>query len=367
MMKMLWRRAASGAALVGLLSGLQCAPAAAATIFLKAGNFYGPGLTGTHPFNNAEIRNITFTGPLQGVVPFLNNGPALPNVSAEIMLKAAIGGTVDGMTSDGHLINENVDTGLYLDLTDPSNGATAKMMVVSEQPETFAPDAKGNLTFNVHVVADPGRADLVVPFDVTFSTGALQVPKSLRTQAGLQGGHDTAGPYAAGRVLVGRVGDFDHDGLLDGELVLAQTSPSNLVVAQGDPIAQRRPWISDIPVTPQDSIALNVGGIVQNFPLALQAALQQHDKQSFVDFGFDVTERLNAAFYDLDQIIGAKSTPHRVEERAERVRSLMRDARFRIEHGLDELTDGSQLEGEFSVEAGIRGLGQALTLFTNVN
>jgi hypothetical protein len=362
-MKTPWVRAASGALLVGILAGLDSAPAGAATIFLQAGNFYGPGITGIHPFNNAQIRNISFTGNLQGVVPFFNNGAALPNVSAEIMLKAAIGGAVDGMTSDGRLINENVDTGLYLDLRDPGTGEAAKMMVVSLQPEQFTPDARGNITFNVHVVADPGSAHLVVPLDVTFTTGALQVPKSLRTQSGLPGGHDTAGPFAAGRVLIGRAGDFDHDGFLDGELVLAQNSPLNLVVARGDPIAQRRPWISDIPVTTQDSFALNVNGIVQNFPSALREALEQQDKQSVIDFGFDITERLNAAFYDLDKIIGAKATPHHIEERAEWTRTLMRAARHRIERGLDEMSDGSTSEGTEAIELGIRGLAQALALF----
>jgi hypothetical protein len=38
-MKTPWVRATSGALLVGILAGLDSAPAGAATIFLKAGNF----------------------------------------------------------------------------------------------------------------------------------------------------------------------------------------------------------------------------------------------------------------------------------------------------------------------------------------
>jgi len=335
------------------------APAGAANIFLKAGDFYGPGITGVHPFNNAAIRNIDFTGNLQGTVPFFNNGGAAPNVSAEILLKAAIGGTVDGMTSDGRPINENVDTGLYLDLLDPVTGEAAKMMVVSPQPEQFAPDAQGNITFKVHVVADPGQANLVVPFDVIFTTGALQVPKSLRTQ----GGHDMAGPFHAGRVLIGRAGDFDHDGFLDGELVLAQNSPLDLVVAHGDPIAQRRPWISDIPVTSQESFALNVNGIVQNFPDALREARRHHDRRSIMDFGFDITLRLNAALYDLDKIIGARGIPSDIQERAELTRTLVREARRHVERGLDRLNEGDVREAVSGIEHGVSGLGEALTVF----
>ena len=299
----------------------------AATLFLKAGTFYGPGNKGVHPFNNAEVRNMIPTGPLSGVIPFFNNGIAAPNVTAEIRQ----GGIVDGKTSDGRLINENVDTGLQFVLKDRITGNVANIMVVAVGAEDFGPDAKGNLVFNTDVVADPGPGHLVTPLNVTFTTGAARVPLSLKTQKGLGGGNDHAGPFQTGHTLIGRIGDFDHDGLLDGELVLAGNSPLELFVAEGDPIAQRRPWVSDIPVTPAVSALLIVNGIVQNFPAPLTEVLQQRDTSQAVNYGFDITERLNAALYDLNSVLSAQSITRDQKRRMQTARLVIRIARFHIE------------------------------------
>src|SRR6185437_4156409 len=184
-----------------------------------------------------------------------------------------------------------------------STGEAARMMVVSIASDEFGPDAKGNLAFHAHVAADPGVASEVVPFDVIFTTGAVTIPTSLRTQMNLPGGHDTAGSLPAGTVLIGRIGDFDHDGFLDGELVLGQNSPLNLVVARVDPIAQRRPWISDLPVSTLQSATLNLNGIVQNFPGPLSAAAAAGKIQTVIEEVFDVTGRLNAALFDVTELI----------------------------------------------------------------
>jgi hypothetical protein len=343
-------------------------PAAALTLSLKAGEFFGPGITGDHAFNNAFVTNLQFTGPFQGVVPFFNNGANPPLVLAQQLF----GGPQTGFTSDGRAINKNANTGLFLDLTDPSTGESARMMVVSIAADEFGPDALGNLAFHAHVVADPGVPAEVVPFEVTFTTGAVTIPKSLRTQMGLPGGHETAGSLPSGTVIFGRIGDFDHDGFMDGELVIGQNSPLNLVVAHGDPIAQRRPWISDIPVSTVQSAVLNLNGIVQNFPRPMTAALASGQVETVLDEAFDVTGRLNAALFDVTDLIVNTATPRLVKVRAHAARLHLYEGRAFLERAVAELgdrdhddhfRDSSEHErtvGEF-IRLGFLAFGQALT------
>lgn len=308
-------------------------PAQALTLFLKAGEFFGPGITGDHAFDNAFVTNLQFTGPLQGVVPFFNNGANPPFVLAQQLF----GGPQTGFTSDGRAINKNANTGLFLDLTDPGTGESAKMMVVSIATDEFGPDALGNIAFHAHVVADPGVPSEVVPFEVTFTTGAVTIPKSLRTQMGLPGGHETAGSLPTGTVIFGRVGDFDHDGFMDGELVIGQNSPLNLVVARGDPIAQRRPWISDIPVSTIQSAVLNLNGIVMNFPKPMSTALASGQVQAVLEEAFDVSGRLNAALFDVTELILNAASPKAVEDRAHAARSRLYEGRDHLDRAIDEL------------------------------
>jgi hypothetical protein len=317
-------------------------PPATFTLFLKAGTFYGPGDKGVHQFNNAEVRSIVLTGPLNGFIPFFNNGAELPNVIAEVLQ----GATVDGYTSDGRPINENIDTGLRLILPDTGSGESANIMVVSVEQEIIQPDAKGNLVFEAHVVADPGPSAPVAPFDVRFTSGAVRIPLSLKTQRGLAGGHDFAGPFASGHVLIGRIGDFDHDGYLDGELVQGENAPLELIAARGDPLAQRRPWVSNIPSTPPLSALLNLNGIVQNFPEPLLQTLTTGQVQNAVDYAFDINGRLNAALYDLNAILSSPEMTHRQKLRAHAARLLVRQGRQYIEHGLDILARGKASDGK---------------------
>ena len=154
---------------------LTVANASAFTLNLNNGTFFGPGNAvyndtgeiGKTTFVDAQVRNIVLTGPLQGYIPFFNNGSQAPNAIAE---KLQVGGIVDGMASDGTLINENADTGLRLNFNDPNTGESADVMVIAEFSdalpnggEPILPDKNGNLTFNPSVVADPGQADLVDP------------------------------------------------------------------------------------------------------------------------------------------------------------------------------------------------------------
>jgi len=261
---------------------------------LNNGYFFGPGkaiyndtgIEGINRFPDAQVRNIILTGPLSGIIPFANNGGAEPNVIAEELVES---GVVDGMASDGTLINENADTALRLNYSHPETGESADVMVIAEMSdrpdggEPISPDSLGNLTFSPSVVADPGDPSLISRFNVVFTTGAAEVPISKKTELGLEGGIDRAGPFHAGKVLVGRLGDYDRDGFLDGILVLAATSPMDLIVARGDPIAQIRPWISDIPVDPGQAAFLTLSGLLNNYPFAFSRAKELADFLSMLE------------------------------------------------------------------------------------
>lgn len=340
---------------------LAAQQAPAATLSLKAGTFYGPGDKGVHPFQNGQVRNIQLTGPLQGTVPFFNNGAEPPNVIAEVLQ----GGVIDGFTSDGRAINENIDTALHLELADPTTGEAGSLMVVSVEQEVVQADQMGNLVFVAHVVADPGLPVLVTPFQVRFTTGGAKIPLSLKTQSGIFGGHDFAGPFPSGHTLIGRIGDFDHDRFLDGELVQGENAPMELVIARGDPIAQHRPWVSDIPSTPALSALLNLNGIVQNFPTPLRKALEHGRNQEAIDYAYDINGRLNAALYDLGAITQSKANPKKQRLRAHAAIGFVRLARWQIEAGLDMLQDGKDDHGgPFGASAlmqrGLRTLSLAL-------
>lgn len=348
-------------ALVGTTLALAMHQAAAVTLSLKAGTFFGPGDKGVHPLQNGEVRNIQLGGSLQGTVPFFNNGAEPPNVIAEVLQ----GGVIDGFTSDGRAINENIDTALHLRLEDPETGEGGSLMVVSLEQEAVEADQRGNLLFVANVVADPGLPSLVTPLEVRFTSGAARIPVSLRTQSGIAGGHDHAGPFPSGHVLIGRIGDFDHDHFLDGVLVQGENSPLELVIARGDPIAQHRPWVSDIPTTPALSALLNLNGIVQNFPAAVTRALRKGRVQAVIDYGYDINERLNTALYDLGAITQSSTSSRKERLRAHAAKLFVRLARWQIESGLDKLQDrrghhGGPFGGGAAFERGLRTIGFAL-------
>lgn len=349
------------AAVVATSLALAAHQASAVSLNLKAGTFYGPGDKGVHPFQNGQVRNIQLSGALQGTVPFFNNGAEPPNVIAEVLQ----GGVVDGFTSDGRAINENIDTALHLELEDKTTGEAGSLMVVSVEQEVVQADQKGNLVFVAHVVADPGLPVLVTPFQVRFTSGAARIPLSLKTKNGIFGGHDVAGPFPSGHTLIGRIGDFDHDRFLDGELVQGENAPMELVIARGDPIAQHRPWVSDIPSTPALSALLNLNGIVQNFPEPVTKALGNRRIQAVIDYGYDINGRLNAALYDLGAITQSKDSTRSQRVRAHAAKLFVRLARWQIEAGLDMLQDGKRHHGgPFSagafIQRGLRSVALAL-------
>ena len=222
-------------------------------ITLYGGKFYGPGNLGLQDIQDGSLENFIVTAPMTGKIPFLNNGAAEPNVLAENIHT----GPIDGLLSDGTKINENVNAAFVLQVKEPETKQLVKLLVCSVSEEIVKPDDKDNLTFNLHAAFDSGFAQDALQLPVQFITGAVEVPLSEKTKRGLKGGHDTAGPMPAGTIYVGRLGDMDQDGLMDGVFTLAGNTPFELLIAEGDPVLIVRPFKSDIPIGPKKASFLN--------------------------------------------------------------------------------------------------------------
>jgi hypothetical protein len=235
--------------------GVACAlvssfPAAAYTLwstsetYLGTGEFQGPGVNqNNEPLFCTVIRNMMFVSDRDFVTPFENNGPQEPNIHGESQMS----GTPDGKLSDGTLINENVDT------------CAAKIADVKILPAAIP----GGLYMGEQVSATLDNGDVTMAFDIALdlgvggkgvvrvpfygTTGEITVPRSLQSQMGGQG-IDQAGIYPSGTRLKGRIGDFNHDGWIDGTLVAAGVMPLDSPFYPGQPYVIVRHFETNIPI-----------------------------------------------------------------------------------------------------------------------
>ena len=132
-----------------------------------------------------------------------------------------------------------------------------------------------------------------------FTTGIAQVPLSLNTQNDEDNGQDNAGPLPSGHKLVGRMGDFDNDGFLDGILVLAANAPLDLVVARGNPIAQIRPWTSDIPIDPISASVLTLNGVVRNYSQVINQNFSENRLSEIINNLHKVTDNTRSVLRNI--------------------------------------------------------------------
>jgi hypothetical protein len=215
--------------------------------FMGAGIFYGPGKVKDVPIFDVVIQHIGFSSELNYVTPFFNNGGSQPNICGERQIRA----TPTGFLSDGVTkINENVDACAFqLD--------NAKVLVAiidggPHQGEQIAVTLNEHgeptmvMTMDFAIDLGVGKAGVIrVPFYGT--TGEVTIPNSLQTQMGIPGGIDAAGTLKPGDKIRGRLGDFNHDGLLDGAIVVAGNIPLDSIFMPGAPYALIRYFETDIP------------------------------------------------------------------------------------------------------------------------
>nr|WP_294543310.1 hypothetical protein [uncultured Rhodopila sp.] len=236
------------AGLIGLASTV---PAHAFTLWSDerttpggAGLFFGPGSwTQVSPLFPVVIRGMGFVSDVDFATPFFNNNGQGPATIGEKEL-----GLKDGRTSDGSLINENVDTGTF------TVAGTRMLPVVARSDGKFGGSQAavslrgGDVVMAMDLTIDLGigpRGIIKIPFYGT--TGTVTVPPSLQTQSGGKG-VDQAGKLASGTTIAGRVGDFNHDGYIDGTLVAVGVMPMTSPIYPGQPFAMVRNFATDIPV-----------------------------------------------------------------------------------------------------------------------
>lgn len=211
--------------------------------YLGTGELHGPGLGAgsPQPLFCMNIKHLMFVTSSDLVVPFENNGAEPPNIVGEMQVP----GDLDGRLSDGALINENVNTCATV-----IAGRRVLPAVVQGglfTGEVFAsttPDGVLSLSMDLAIDLTDGHT---VKLPLYGTVGEVTVPLSLQTQLGSKG-VDQAGEYPSGTRLRGRIGDFNHDGWIDGTLVFVGVMPIDSPIAPGQPFVLVRNFETDIPI-----------------------------------------------------------------------------------------------------------------------
>lgn len=267
---------------------------------LIAGRFYGPGPLPDQDLNPGSLVNLKLDGPhfLEGAISFFNNAEALPNVPGE----EAQGTPVDGKLSDGTLINEHVDVGHVKIMNNQFHMILAAVNGGPNQGKVhFFLDEDWNWTIQDDVAVDPGFADGIVKvLNFRFSTGPSKMPPSIQTQKGYPGGMDRSGSVASGEYVMGRLGDDDHDGYLDGVFVGYGLFPLDAVVLPGAPACQTRTFTTDIPVSALEAALVTSAGLRNCARIA--AELTEEDRTPEAEtFMREVSDRLGHLAYHVQQ------------------------------------------------------------------
>ncbi len=213
--------------------------------FGGTGEFLGPGLyDAPQPLFEMVLKNLLFHTQTDFIVPFYNNGKALPNICGEMDSEAQ----ADGSLSNGQRINENADMCL-------ANVAGTDMVIAVVEEgvhggrQNFLILEDGNILVSMDIAFDLGIGEKgVIRMPFYGTTGRVSIPLSLQTRLDIPGGANRAGKYASGDVLEGRLGDADGDGWLDGTMVAVGNIPLESPVFPGQPYAMIRHFEMDIPV-----------------------------------------------------------------------------------------------------------------------
>jgi hypothetical protein len=161
--------------------------------------------------------------------------------------------------------------------------------------ETYRFDAHYNMVWTVDIGLDPGFAEGILRVNgFELTTGVRKVPLSMQSATGKPGGYDKAGSYKSGALLVGRVGDFDSDGFMDGIIVASANVPLQADLLPGAPVANKRGFSTDVPIDPLFAMELTLHGIA-NMRHLVKDTLNGGHLDQLTEYLKDVQERLLAA------------------------------------------------------------------------
>lgn len=234
-------------------------------IYFEKGKFYGPGKMPDAPMPKGNISHVVLDKLLNGKTEYFNNGANLPNIENYDKFPFA----EKALLSNGTPFNEYMDGGVV----DIGMGAMRLLnVVVANGPnqgiQHYRLDKKLNWNIKTDLALDPGYPQgLLIINNIDITTGLIWVPKSLQTQKNIPGGIDFAGSLPTGAPLVGKLGDVNMDGYLDGVIVGQSNIPLQHVFSPGAPAAQSRFFSSNIPVNAVDAVLFTLAGIENYKPV----------------------------------------------------------------------------------------------------
>lgn len=256
-----WKFVGMGIALSGLLQGAVAlaadAPAhKARSVRFVSGTFYGPGHMADTAVPPGVVSHLNLSVTLEGTIEQFNNGAESPNLESE----ARVQPPADGLLSNGRPFNEHTNGGII----EVGRGAMRFLAVtVGDGPSKGVTHSFLDSDFNWHMVVDfaldPGFPEGVIVIDrLDITTGIVKVTPSLQSVGKMPGGTDRAGSLNAGTEIVGRAGDYNADGLLDGVFVGVTNIPLQHIFLPGAPAALERTFDTDIPIAPADAAVLAI-------------------------------------------------------------------------------------------------------------
>ena len=240
----------------GVGGAVQSAAADIYDISINKRLLYGPGPFPDQSLKSGHVRSMHFDTFLSATVPAFNNGGKAPNVSGE----KAQGTPVDGKLSDGTKINENIEMGNAVIINGQFNLILGAVFGGPAQGAShFFLDDDYNWLIRDDIAMDPGFPEGVVKInDFTFSTGPKPVPFSIQTASKYPGGLDRVGTLNSGDITIGRLGDDDFDGHVDGVFFAMGQLPLSSAFLPGAPFVQRMEFTSSIPIGAADAALLTV-------------------------------------------------------------------------------------------------------------
>lgn len=272
------------------------------TIEVVDRHLYGPGPFPDQKLKTAWIRNLNFENFLNGTVSGSNNLGQEPNVSGE----ALQGKTVDGMLSDKTLINEAIDMSNAVIMNGQFNLLLAAVFGGPNKGDTFFyTDEDYNWWIKDDIAIDPGFAAGIVKIDdFTFTTGPRVIPPSIQTEMGYPGGTNQIGSLESGRVAMGRLGDDDGDGYIDGVFNALGHFPMDAIFLPGAPFVQLFEFKSDISITPLQAALLSIASARSFIEITNKVSKENKKHEDIVLMQEKISERLEKALGHLQKVVG---------------------------------------------------------------
>ncbi len=270
-------------------------------ITLIGGHFFGPGpILPDTPLPTGYLRDIKFdTEQFRGYAEFDNTGDP------------------DSILSDGKtLINQNIEAG-RLDIGGGSNSVLLAAVNggANRGREYYRLDDQFRFVWTVDLALDPGFAEGIVRVDnFELTTGVVKISPSAQSENAMPGGYDQAGTLKSGQYLVGRVGDYDQDGFMDGVVVAAPRVPLESNMLPGAPVGNQRGFKTDIELPPHLACELTLRSIM-NFKPPAEELLNTGGIDDLVRLLKEIRARIATAQINMDRaILGGPWSPIAIKQ-----------------------------------------------------